>query len=87
MGTRTAGFDVPLFIQFKEIFENIGVWRMPDGKKQPVDGNIQLLLVGLPHSFDQMSPLDPFFTKQTDYIMFEKNFNLRMIHHPLLHNS
>ena len=41
MGTRTAGFDVPLFIQFKEIFENIGVWRMPDGKKQPVDGNIQ----------------------------------------------
>ncbi len=80
-GTRN-GFNVARFIGFDKIFENIGVWLVPNGHEKTcyINFNIFPFSVGKNGTINTAHIANNFFCN-----MLVKYFDFRCIRHPVLH--
>ena len=85
-GTITFRDDITHFVRINVFFKYFSIRLMSDSQEETVDRQAITFFIRFTPTFHQVYTFYPIIAKQTNRIVFKKNFNLLVVHYSLLHN-
>ena len=85
-GTITFRDDIAHFVRINVFFKDFSIRLMSDSQEETVDRQAVTFFIRFAPTFHQVYTLYPIVAKQTNCVVFKKNFYFLVVHYSFLHN-